>query len=220
MRPELRLALNGATGNMGREVARLARDGGWNIVCESSGRSFGDCAQADVWIDFSAPESTMRLLERIEAPIVIGTTGFSEQQMECIREYSDKASVLVAANMSFGVELLRRMLKQFPNPGFGGDVSILEQHHRFKRDMPSGTARVLEARLHDRGFENVPIHSVRAGGIVGVHEVRWVCESEEIILTHRAFDRSVFARGALRAADWLVSKKRGLFGISDVWEAA
>lgn len=222
----LRFGISGATGRMGKELAKLAIHESsvavptWCCVAERSSQNAlsAMAASVDSWIDFSIPESTMALLDVIRSPVVIGTTGFSERQMEHIYQYSNKYPVLISGNMSFGIEVLRRMLCNLPKTKtITADVSIVEEHHHSKRDAPSGTAKMIEIDLREMGFSDVSIHSFREGGIVGVHRVRWVTDSEELEITHRAFDRSVFARGAVMAAEWLVNQSPGLYTISSIW---
>lgn len=211
---------------MGRELAQLEASQEaltaqpWRIAAEiHRGAPLVAPTGVDVWIDFSAPEATMGLIETAKRPIVIGTTGFSEAQRAEILHHSEDYPVLMSGNMSFGIEVLRRMVRELPHPKRAvADVSIVEEHHRRKRDAPSGTAKMIEVDLREHGFSSVAMHSLREGGIIGVHRVRWVTESEEIEITHRAFNRSVFAQGAVMAAEWLMTRQPGLYAISDIWE--
>lgn len=170
----------------------------------------------DVWIDFSVPQSTLNLLGSTPSPVVIGTTGFDPDQLARVEHFSGSRAILLSANMSFGIESMSKMAKLLPRH-MGGDVFLIEEHHRSKRDKPSGTALLFEKSLREAGFSDVAIHSVRAGGVVGVHQIRWVTDNEEVTISHRAFNRSVFAKGAILAAIWLNSKPSGLYKISDLW---
>ncbi len=226
----LHLGVSGSTGRMGSEIYQLVRsleliDGRrFEITCALSRHSeislvASGAVDVDVWVDFSAPEAILRLLEVARKPIVIGTTGFNDAQMLAIRDYSRQFPVLLSANMSFGIEVLRRMIQSLPPVGrVDADLSIIEEHHRAKRDTPSGTAGFLAGELKKMGFSGVQIHSLREGAIIGVHKVRWVTDTEEIVLSHRALDRSIFAKGALYAASWLTSQPSGLYGIQDLWQ--
>lgn len=171
-----------------------------------------------VWIDFSHPSATLELLETAETPVVIGTTGFSEGQVEKIRLYSQRKPVLMAPNMSPGMNLMMKMLKAVPVSAALGfnDVVLNEAHHREKKDSPSGTAKSLLSILESNGNENVQVQVIRAGTLRGEHQVRFVSDDEEILLQHRVSDRRVFARGALIAAHFLVTQKRGLYSMQDL----
>jgi 4-hydroxy-tetrahydrodipicolinate reductase len=175
---------------------------------------------AHVWIDFSRPEGTMRLLEKIEAPVLIGTTGFSTQERAAIERYASKWPVLLAPNTSPGVARMVKMLRAAAFPEVEGfDVVFEEEHHRHKKDAPSGTAKMLIAVLEGMGARDIQVQVTRAGGIVGNHRVKWIAEDEEIVLEHRVFNRRVFARGALLGALFLAREKRpGLHVMDEVFE--
>ena len=192
-----------------------------------------------VAIDFTTPEATMRLLDWVEATgnaAVIATTGFNVDQLARIDRASERAPVLLSPNLSVGVNVLFELTAwatKVLGPAF--DIEITEMHHRYKRDAPSGTARrlaevVLEARgdtmpdiRHGRhGFpgersaKEIGVHSLRGGDVVGDHTVIFAALGERIELTHRASARETFARGALRAASWLMDRPPGLYSMKDV----
>jgi 4-hydroxy-tetrahydrodipicolinate reductase len=193
----------------------------------------------DVAVDFSAPAATLALAREcagLGVPLVIGTTGLPA---EALAEIKDKLAaripILVAANMSPGVNLLFRLAEAAARALPGYDVEIIETHHRRKKDAPSGTAKELAGRLLKalgrgegaliygregmvgaRTSEEIAIHAVRGGDVVGDHTVVFAAEGERIELTHRASSRDVFARGALRAARFLVAQKPGLYSMQDV----
>ena len=193
-----------------------------------------------VIIDFTRPEAALdclRTASKKAVPIVIGTTGFSATQSAEIKKLSRHTPVLLSANMSLGINLLMGLLgKAAAVLGEGYDVEILEAHHRFKRDAPSGTALALGRSVADalgRDLERVGIHgrkgivgerskkeiallSVRAGDIVGEHTVIFGGIGERIEFIHRAHSRDTFARGAIRAAQWLAKQKKGFYNMQDV----
>ena len=215
---QLRIGICGSTGRMGQEFERLAQlesdsDGAaWAIKAKISRPNPNDIPLRgiDVWIDFSNPLSTMNLLEVCGTPIVIGTTGFTDDQLERIRNFAQVNSIFMSGNMSLGITIVQKMIQHLPQ-SIPADVSIVEEHHRLKRDAPSGTAKMLVANLKKSGFEDVSTHSIRAGNIVGVHRIKWAALGEEIEITHRASDRQIFARGAIAAARWIVNQKPGLY---------
>lgn len=172
-----------------------------------------------VWIDFSRPEGTMRLLENLDTPVVIGTTGFNDDELRRIRDYAHRQPVVMASNTSPGMGLLRKMIAAVPDSASQNFAAVMtEEHHRHKKDAPSGTAKTLLAVLAERGFTNVPVNVVRAGAILGVHEIKFISDEEEIVLTHRVSHRSVFAKGALLAAAFVVGREPGLYSMDDVLE--
>ena len=193
-----------------------------------------------VIIDFSNPAASIGVLRsaaRKATPIVIATTGFDNKQLAEIKRLSRRTPTLLSANTSLGVNVLVSLLgKAAKMLGDDYDVEIVEAHHRFKKDAPSGTALALGrsvADALDRDLSKVGIHgrkgiigarskkeiallSVRAGDIVGEHTVIFGGIGERIEFIHRAHSRDTFARGALRAAQWLAKRKPGLYSMQDV----
>jgi len=195
---------------------------------------------AGVIIEFTAPDATMehvKIAAKKNIPIVVGTTGLNQKQMDEIKKISRRTRVLISANMSLGVNLLVSLMgKVAAILGDDYDVEIVEAHHRFKKDAPSGTAlalaRPIAAALKrdldqagvcgrkgivgERTKQAIGLLSVRAGDIVGEHTVIFGGLGERIEFIHRAQSRETFARGALRAAQWLVKQKKGLYSMQDV----
>jgi len=234
-----KVGILGATGRMGTELCNLLGSGldflgDWfeiaDLVSQQKKISTIDSVPVrtlkepprepvHVWIDFSGPLATLELLNQIEVPVVIGTTGFSGTDLEKIRNRSESLPILLAPNTSIGIYLLREMLLCLPqNPNdLSAETSIVEEHHSQKKDAPSGTANALAQMLASRGYDDVPIHSIRGGDILGTHTVKIFIGKEELTLTHRVYDRKVFAEGALRAARYLVRKPPGLYSMEDVF---
>jgi 4-hydroxy-tetrahydrodipicolinate reductase len=193
-----------------------------------------------VVIEFTAPAATLehaKIAAEKNVPIVIGTTGLNQKQLDEIKKLSRKSRILISANMSLGVNLLVSLLgKVAATLGDDYDVEIVEAHHRFKKDAPSGTAlamaqaiaKALKRDLDQAGVcgrkgivgertkQEIGLLSVRAGDIVGEHTVIFGGLGERIEFIHRAHSRETFARGALRAAQWLVKQKKGLYSMQDV----
>ena len=232
----LAILLSGASGRMGRQVEALVeQDAGLEIVGRADrNQLFDPSAQADVIIDFSQPllceQSLVFALEQ-RLPIVIGTTGLDTELEAKIADASQHIPICKAANFSIGVEVLRSLIQQAAEqlgPDF--DIEISETHHRGKRDAPSGTALLLADALHSdaqvkhgrsgtdsaRETDEIAIHAVRGGDVIGDHSVHFLGSGERVEIAHRATDRSLFARGALRAAVWLVGKPAGLYDVRDV----
>lgn len=229
----------GASGRVGSEVAALLGPGyrtGGDLLeladaVTGSGRVTSiegtDCRTLDdaprepvhVWIDFSRPEATLRLLETAVAPVVIGTTGFTEPQLQKIRSYAKDHAVVLAPNTSPSLAIVGRMLKALPDAAvWSCEVVVSEAHHKHKKDAPSGTAKRLLSVLADRGFTDPQVHVTRAGEIIGVHSVNLISANEEITITHRVNGRNVFAEGALAAAAFLArGRAPGLYGMEEVF---
>ncbi len=199
-----------------------------------------DVEKADVAIDFSVPRAfvdTARHCARAGVPLVSGTTGLSDDQWSEIDTLADDVAILYAANFSVGVNLLADLVER-ATTGLGddADIEIFEAHHRNKVDAPSGTAKMLgrkAARARDRDLDDVAqwarqghtgersddeigFQVLRGGDIVGEHTAYLCIEGERLELTHRATDRGIFARGALRAACWLDGRKPGRYDMNDV----
>jgi len=195
---------------------------------------------ADVVINFTSPEATLEHLEivkKFKKSMVIGTTGFSNEQLSIIQKASKKIPIVLSPNMSIGVNLLFKILKDVAKVlGDDYDIEIVEAHHRMKKDAPSGTAikmaKVIAEALN-RNFDEVAVYArkgiigertkkeigiqtVRAGDIVGEHTVIFGGLGERIEIIHKASSRDTFARGALRAVIWLYGKPAGFYDMGDV----
>ncbi len=197
-------------------------------------------AKADVVIDFTTREASVYhagLAAQAKCVLVMGTTGFSTEQSQGIVTSAQHAPIIHSGNMSVGVNLLVALTLQAASSlDDSFDIEVVETHHRHKVDSPSGTAKMLggaaadgrgvylhnvEKRGRDAANEarkagEIGMHSLRGGDIVGEHDVIFAGEGERIILRHVATDRSIFVRGALRAARWGMGKKAGLYGMKDV----
>lgn len=221
----MRIAVGGACGRMGQAVLRLAREAGFEIAAAIDtaaapgvGRALE--AKADVLVDFSSPAGAMDRLEeclRTGTPLVIGTTGFSPAQRARIEEASRRIPVLLSANMSRGMNVLFRWVPEVARAlGEGYDLDVVETHHRFKKDAPSGSAKTLAERIEAATGRRANLHAVRSGDVVGEHRVILGALGESIEIVHRAGSREIFARGALEAARWLAKAPPGLYSMLDV----
>ncbi|MBN1674753.1 MAG: 4-hydroxy-tetrahydrodipicolinate reductase [Kiritimatiellae bacterium] len=197
-------------------------------------------AGADVLVDFSFHAATAahaRAAAAAGKPMVIGTTGLTPEEQDAIAGAAERVAVVRAPNMSLGVNVLFAMVRQAARIlGPDYDVEIVETHHRRKKDAPSGTALALgrevaegrgvdfarvavfgrEGQTGERPAGQLGIHAVRAGGVVGEHTVQFTSETESVQFRHSAASREAFAMGALRAAEWVVGRKPGLYTMQDV----
>ena len=249
----LSIAIMG-TGRMGTLIRRIAEDTRdqtgepvFEVVAQI-GFDLGELASAptaDAIIDFSNAsclDAVAGYVRRTGAALVSGTTGFSSEQMETVRELGDAAPVVWSGNYSIGVAALRHLAAQATRELPGFDIEIVECHHNQKVDAPSGTAKMLfdtvaDAAAHpgdgESGHElhavygregvcgardphEVGMHSLRGGTVAGVHTVSFFGPAEEVSLTHRAESREIFVRGALAATQKLVSKPRGYYTFDEI----
>jgi 4-hydroxy-tetrahydrodipicolinate reductase len=213
-----RVLLAGHTGRMGREIAALLEEDRDLKLSPGDLKSVSP-SEVDVAVDFSAPEFSLKLADwcvKNSKPLVCGTTGFEEKEFKKLTSTSKKIPLLYAANMSLGVAVLRRILRELA-PLAAYDFQISEVHHNKKKDKPGGTAKFLQAELEKVLKRKLPpVHATRGGGVVGIHEVAVLGDEETLTLTHRALQRRVFARGALLCAKFLVNRKPGLYSLDDV----
>ena len=192
--------------------------------------------KVDVVIDFSSSASLNAVLEYItenKTPAVLCSTGYDQQAVEKVNKASEQTAIFRSANMSLGVNILIELVKKASKSLNGFDIEIIEKHHNQKVDSPSGTALMLadavkevapekfyvygrEGMCGKRDPNEIGIHAVRGGNIVGEHDVLFAGVSETVTLSHQATDRAVFAEGAVKAAKYIAIKKNGLFNMSDM----
>jgi 4-hydroxy-tetrahydrodipicolinate reductase len=190
--------------------------------------------KTDVIIDFSHPDNLDMILRCAEVsliPLVIATTGYTEKQTAMIKEAANSLPVVLSSNLSIGVSLMQRIVKEISDVlGEGFDIEIIEKHHNQKIDAPSGTAKMLAAAMdggkrfewkcgregYGRRAKEIGIHSVRGGSIAGEHTVIFAGEDEVLEITHKADSRQIFARGAMLAAKYIINQPPGLYDMKDV----
>ena len=228
------------------EAGRLGGDIGVLAGCDLLGVTTvadpRDAARnADVWIDFTTPAATLSALTEVATTrvraAIIGTTGFTQAQDAELADAAKRLAIVRSGNFSLGIHALAGLVRQAAQKlGVGWDIEIVEAHHWRKRDAPSGTALMLgEAAAQGRGGSldkmRLPVReglgderpeggigfaSIRAGGVVGEHDVIFAAEREIVRLSHQALDRAVFADGALKAAAWAADMPPGLYAMKDV----
>ena len=194
----------------------------------------------DVLIDFSLPDATeqnMQICAAHNVAMVIGTTGFNEQQEQVLTEASKQIAIVYAGNYSTGVNLSLKLLGMAAKAfGTDADVEVIEAHHKHKIDAPSGTAYMMaeavaeargqnlkdvavygrEGQTGEREVGSIGIHAIRGGEIIGDHTVMFIADGEVVEITHRARARMTFAAGAVRAATWVIKQKVGQYNMQDV----
>jgi 4-hydroxy-tetrahydrodipicolinate reductase len=238
----LQILLNGAKGRMGQAIAKVAPE--FDVAIYAAVDQGDDATQfiagADMVVDFSFHSITpaiAALAAKNGKPIVIGTTGHTPEERAAIIAFSKEIPMIYAGNYSVGVNLLYYLVEQAAKtlgPDFNPEV--MEMHHNQKKDAPSGTAEhIVEVLREARGIskdhvlngrsgmigarpqDEIGVHALRGGDVVGEHTVFFIGQGERIELTHRATDRAILARGALRAANWLKDRQApGLYEMKDV----
>jgi 4-hydroxy-tetrahydrodipicolinate reductase len=219
----VRVLLIGSKGRMGQTIIDLARnDPKIDIVVQCD---LGDAIEpamkdCDVAIDFSNSSAIAEIcLAALQhrKPLVVGTTGHSAEQREVIEKTAKALPIVFASNFSVGVNALFALSRRAAEI-LGSEFApqIVETHHKMKKDAPSGTAKTLGEILKETLETDVLIESIREGDVVGEHTVTFVGPGERLELTHRAGSREIFARGALRAAEWVIGKQAGLYSMQNV----
>lgn len=246
----IKVLINGCNGKMGQEVAKaISLTENIDIICGFDKSDTGDNnfpvftniedinLIPDVIIDFSIPKATFSILEFAKnnnIPIVIATTGFSDDELEKINTYSKYIPIFISSNMSYEINLMSKLVAEISKKLPNSDIEIIETHHNRKIDSPSGTALILansinEALNNEMNFEynrhskrqkrdkkEIGIHSIRGGNEVGKHSVIFFGENESFEITHNVLSRSVFAEGALKAAFFIITKDNGIYNMNDM----
>lgn len=237
------IGINGASGKMGLSLVRIISESkDMRLVAAidradnpSIGKDVGIMAglgkplgvrlsggmtqRADVIIDFSQPAGTIKILKeclKYKTALLIGTTGLSPAQNNQIRRAGKKIACLISPNMSIGANLLFKVAPQIAAIlGREYDIEIVEAHHRFKKDAPSGTAIRLADAITATTHKKIPTHSLRIGDVVGDHTAVFSALGERIELTHRVHTRDIFSRGALKVARFLAKARPGFYTMAD-----
>lgn len=240
----MRVLINGALGRMGEKLRQTLLNKQAQVVgvdvCAPEGSDvyarLEDCtAQVDVVIDFSshlATQAVTAYARKNNLPLVIATTGQTEEELACIAECARYVPVVKSGNFSLGVALLAHLAREAARILPDADIEIVETHHNQKADAPSGTALLIADAIRQerpqlvnhlgrsgygkRAENEIGIHAVRLGSIVGRHEVYLGTPGQQITISHEAFDRSLFAEGAYAAAVFALQKEPGLYDMNDV----
>ncbi|MFN7038610.1 MAG: 4-hydroxy-tetrahydrodipicolinate reductase [Alphaproteobacteria bacterium] len=262
----MRIVITGCNGRMGKELiaeiffsnkhilaGALARKGS-NIIGKDINELFNkqnvglniedDIASIkdiDAIIDFTSPESSLKYCEysaKNSIPIIVGTTGFSEDQIKEITKFASSTKIFLSYNMSIGINLLIKLIEQASNILSNDyDAEVYEMHHRNKVDAPSGTALMIGkaiARGRNIDFDDqnlifnrkeivakreqgkIGFTSLRGGGIIGDHKAIFASNDDVIEFSHHAINRSIFAKGAIKAAEWVIKQSKGLYNMEDL----
>ena len=252
---KINLAVTGCMGRMGQQIIKsLKTNKNFKLTSLTENKKVNkkingikinlnteeSLKSANIIIDFTIPKCTFQVLKiafKLKKKVVIGTTGFTKKEEELIKKYSKKIPILKAGNMSLGINLLM-YLTEIASKSLRENflTKILEVHHKYKKDYPSGTALMLgegialgknksflkfigKKYLNKKTFpygKRINFNSIRRAEVVGEHEVKFSNKKEIVTLNHEAFDRSLYSEGALLATKWLMTKKSGLYSMRDL----
>ncbi len=246
----IKVLINGCNGKMGQEVIKVINNNEkFEVLNGVDKEENADYVfpvytniseikeKPDVIVDFSIPVATMQILEYAKnnkIPIVIATTGLTEEQKQKIKEYSKAIPIFQSANMSYDINLMKRIVAEVAKNLCGTDIEIIETHHNRKIDAPSGTALLLADSINEalgnsmeynfNRFQNrekrkkneIGFSSIRGGNIVGEHTVCFFGENDCLEITHKAYSRGLFAEGALKGAEYIVNKENGYYTMDEI----
>ena len=246
----IKVLVNGCNGKMGQVVCDLVdKSDIFEVICgidknlsvTNKFPVYDDTSKIinkpDVIIDFCIPQATMNILQYAvnnNVPIVIATTGFTNEQNSIIEKYSQKIPIFKSANMSFDIMIMKKLVTWLAPLLKDTDIEIIESHHNRKIDSPSGTAQMLadsinkaldnkmhcEYNRHDkhekRDKNEIGMSSIRGGNIVGEHTVQFIGEFETFEIKHTSYSRNVFAEGSLKAAEFIIKQKPGLYAMENI----
>ena len=246
----INVLVNGCNGKMGQEVVnQIEQNSDFLVLAGFDKEDLGNTSypvytnlssitvKPDVIIDFSVPVATLNILEYAKSssiPVVIATTGLSDQQIKTVEEYSKSIPIFKSANMSYDINLMAKILSQIAPILKDSDIEIIETHHNRKVDAPSGTALLLADTIN-KSLENsmeynfdrfssrekrkpneIGFSSIRGGNIVGEHTVKFYSPYETFEISHTSYSRSVFAEGALKATKFIINQPAGLYSMDDL----
>ncbi|MBT8383627.1 MAG: 4-hydroxy-tetrahydrodipicolinate reductase [Ignavibacteria bacterium] len=212
----MKYGLIGASGKLGKEVINVFADNNHELVFtfDLTGEWFQ--SEPEVLIDCSLPEAfdeVLSLATKFSSPLVVATTGLKENNFNKLKELSNKICVVQSYNFSLGIQILLQLTKKANELLTDWDVEISETHHRFKKDKPSGTAKMLQEIFKDR---NINTSSFRLGNVPGDHSISFAGMGEVIKLEHRALSRRTFAEGILLSAGFALKQEDGFYTFTDV----
>ena len=233
----IKVSLFGAAGRMGKEAAEvLQAEEGFELVnliehpehpavgkklfdLPISGDPYNLPLAGTIFCDFTLAEAAVRntaLAAELDCPILIGATGFTDEQRQYIERLGDRIPIMIASNLSRGINLLYALIEKAAEVlSESYEAGIVETHHKWKKDSPSGTAKEMLRILQNTGYKDVSVHSLRMGDISGEHQVVFSSEGETVQLIHRAHSRKAFARGVIPALKFLSSAKPGCYSFRE-----
>ncbi len=213
----IKYGLIGYSGRLGREVEFLFSEKDHKLVFTSDLDGNKKTGKPDLIIDCSLAEAfddNIKIVQKYKAPLIIAVTGLTDDNLNTLRNLSNKFPIVQSFNFSIGVQVLLNLTEKASKMLNGWDVEITETHHRMKKDKPSGTAKMIQNILVNK---DVNISSLRLGGVPGDHSVEFGAMGETLKITHHVISRRTFAEGILKSAEFILNKKDGFYTFTDVF---
>jgi len=213
---EMKYGIVGASGKLGKEIVTVFTEQNNELVFSFDLLGEWKQSDPDILIDSSLPEAfeiMMSFAKRFNVPLIVATTGLSEDNLDQLKKYSETKPVVQSYNFSVGIQILLELTKIVKDKLTDWDVDISETHHRFKKDIPSGTAKMVQNIFGDR---KVNTASHRLGNVPGDHTISFAGLGEIISIQHRALSRRTFAEGIHKSAEFVLKKEKGLYTFTDV----
>lgn len=212
----MKYGLVGASGKLGKEVISVFTEHKSELVFSFDIQGEWKQSEPEILVDCSLPEAfdqMMTLAKSFNVPVIVATTGLSEENINQLKKFSEKKPVVQSYNFSIGIQILLQLTKAAYEKVPDWDIEISETHHRFKKDKPSGTAKMIQNIF---GVRNVNTTSHRLGNVPGDHTVSFAGLGEVISIQHRALSRRTFAEGILKSAEFALKKDKGFYSFTDV----
>lgn len=216
MNKKIKYGLIGASGKLGHEVQSVFAEQGHELVFAFDIDGEWKTDTPELLIDCSLPEVFTKSIDylcKYEVPFIIATTGLSNEDLKTLRTLSLQYPIVQSFNYSIGVQVMLRLIKQAKNYLDTWDIEITETHHRFKKDKPSGTAKMIQSIFEPR---KINTSSLRLGNVAGEHEIQFGSSGEVLRISHSALSRRTFAEGIFKSAEFIVEKKRGFYTFEEI----
>jgi len=216
MSRKIKYGIIGSSGRLGSEVKNIFSEAGHELMLQYDIDGEKIAGTPELLIDCSLPvvfEKTLAYQKEYKTPVIIATTGLSTQQIDSLKEISKKNAVIQSYNYSTGIQVMLKLSQISFDILKDWDIEIVETHHRFKKDKPSGTAKMINEIVKEK---NVNISSLRLGNVAGDHTISFGGLGEVLSITHSATSRRTFAEGILRSAEFIMNKKNGYYSFTDV----
>jgi len=213
---KIKFGVFGFSGKLGNEVVSIFKENGYILVFSKDENNVIRKDKSDLLIDCSlasAFDENIKIVEEFGVPLILATTGLSDLQFAKLKLLSEKIPIVQSNNYSYGIQVLLDLAKKAEQKLKDWDIEIIETHHRFKKDKPSGTAKMIKDVIEK---ENVNISSLRLGNVFGEHSVKFGGLGEVITISHSATSRRTFAEGILKSAEFILQKENGLYSFSDI----
>ncbi len=217
MNKKIKYGLIGSSGRLGNEVKNVFSEAGHEMVFSYDIEGELKSGKPEILIDCSLPEvfsKTIGYIKEFNIPLIIATTGLSNNDINELKKLSEKTPIIQSYNYSTGIQILLKLAEMANEKTKDWDVEITETHHRFKKDKPSGTAKMIQNIFNDR--QSVNTSSLRLGNVFGEHTVSFASLGEVLSISHSATSRRTFAEGILKSAEFVVTKRKGYYSFTDV----